>query len=64
MATMSRRLQASAGEAASRFYARGPKRYHLQTSITIIRVEAGGSSAPWTHSTAPCSLMAEPAASR
>lgn len=41
MATMSRRLQASAGEAASRFYARGPKRYHLQTSITIIRVEAG-----------------------
>ena len=41
MATMSRRLQASAGEAASRFYAQGPKRYHLQTSITIIRVEAG-----------------------
>lgn len=41
MAMIPERLQASAGSAVSKFYARGPKRYHLQTSLTVSHVEAG-----------------------
>lgn len=41
MAMIPERLQASAGAAASKFYARGPKRYHLQTSLAVSHVEAG-----------------------
>lgn len=39
--TMSGRLQASAGSAVSRFYARGPKRYRLQASLAVSHVETG-----------------------
>lgn len=41
MAMIPERLQASAGSAVSKFYTRGPKRYHLQTSLAASHVEAG-----------------------